>query len=195
MLIFTIHYADQQDLPAKIGIKQVPTYADALQQIKTETDNNNKLVIKNSAYQVWPDIISDTMYKESINTFLIRDPTLVVKSLYRIVIQERQESLTKDKFIPSDIGFKELYNMYNYITNKLNLETIIIDSNDLLIDPKTILKQFCQFSGLQYNDCMLDWSNDDIIAKQQGGYPWDFAPSGWLKNVNNTTKFDSQFSA
>lgn len=40
-----------------------------------------------------------------------------------------------DHFDSSEIGFKELYDMYRIVTEKLGQEAIVIDADDLLKHP------------------------------------------------------------
>ena len=43
-----------------------------------------------------------------------------------------------DHFEASEVGFKELYDMYNLVTKDLGQEAIVLDADDLLKNPGEI---------------------------------------------------------
>jgi len=40
-------------------------------------------------------------------------------------------------------------------------EICLVDADDLLDDPESIIKQYCQHTGLEYNPSMLTWDNEE----------------------------------
>ena len=49
----------------------------------------------------------------------------------------------------------------HYLKDVRKRNVIIIDSDDLLSDPESMLKAYCQEVGLTYNDNMLQWKVDN----------------------------------
>ena len=47
-----------------------------------------------------------------------------------------------DHFEASEVGFKELYDMYTLVTRDLGQEAIILDADDLLKNPGELIKDF-----------------------------------------------------
>ena len=141
---------------------EVPFYYEAIKQVETATEkaasNNKKLFVKEHAFCVWPNIISDEMFKTSINTFIIRDCEKTIKSQYQTCEIGGINDL--DQFVANETGFRQMWQMYDYVTNVLQLDALIMDSDDLIEQPKEYLKKYCEFVGVDYNDCMLDWSDD-----------------------------------
>merc|ERR1712061_2499 len=73
--------------------------------------------------------------------------------------------------------------MFNLITHDLGEDAIVIDADDQMTDPKGMLMEYCTFTGLQYDDRMLDWKND----KDKPDKPWEFIPDTWTCDVKGTT--------
>lgn len=87
-------------------------------------------------------------------------------------------------FDQREIGFKELKQLYDYVQTTLGQRSIVIDSDDLARYPESIIKQYCQETGLRYLDTMVDWSHCPIQDKSvfEG---WE----SWVQNVFNSTHF------
>ena len=104
------------------------------------------------------------------HAFLLRDPVKIFPSWKRLVLSVfhslhvpiTMEQLELDT-MPVDImppgrGFKEMYDLYLHIKEKrLDLDPVIIDADDLLNDPATILSGFCGKLGIPYKDSLLTW--------------------------------------
>ena len=88
--------------------------------------------------------------------------------------------------MPEELGFKEQLLMYNFVTKDLKLEAIVIDADDLMKNPREVLQQYCAFVGLQFDDRMLDWSDDGRRTEDK---PWDCIPISWIRDVKETTGF------
>ena len=77
------------------------------------------------------------------HTFLIRKPLKVVLSLYKAL----QNSQFQWGFNPAEIGFEELYNMYETVRSSIDPNPLIIDADDLFNQPRFtihILSMFLQ---------------------------------------------------
>ena len=187
-------FTEEEAIEAAKNWDSIPTIADSLEVINnykpsqiasTNDEKSNFLFIKEHAIYVWPNIIPDKMLIDSKNTFIIRNPTKAIKSYWRQVLTPEDSMWTH--IVPDECGFKELYFLFDYISNNLNQDTFIIDADDLISQPSKILKNYCDFSGLTYDDCMLDWKNDKNYNK--GEKPWDFIPPSWISDVNSTDGF------
>ncbi len=105
------------------------------------------------------------------NIILIRDPLDVIVS-YDKVIQE-----------PSleDIGVLYQVNILNYL-KKMNTPCIVVDSKDILSNPKKLLKEICHRLKIDFDNKMLSWKKgpkdfDGIWAKY------------WYSSVHETEGF------
>jgi len=49
----------------------------------------------------------------------------------------------------------------NGVTEGETIDICVIDADDLLDDPSGMIKTFCENTGIEYNDDMLKWDNDE----------------------------------
>lgn len=106
-----------------------------------------------------------------IHAFLLRDPHKSVYSLYKMSLNK---DLTGwDHFEANEVGFKELYQMFRLVTEQVGQEPIIIDADDLLKQPETTFRLFCEKVSLQFEDRMLNWEDTpQDLAVFQEWMPW-----------------------
>lgn len=114
----------------------------------------------------------DTSFLERThNIFLVRDPQQMLPSL---TIQLPHANL-------SDTGLKMQWELYEHLL-ACGQEPAIIDSRELLLDPRTVLSQVCEHLGLPFTEAMLSW--------QAGPRPEDgvWAPY-WYHSLHQSTGF------
>ncbi|XP_038044759.1 branched-chain-amino-acid aminotransferase-like protein 2 [Patiria miniata] len=113
------------------------------------------------------------------HAFLLRNPAKLFPSWKKLIfeifrmnnIPVTMEQLEIDKLsaeiMPPGKAFKEMYDLYSYIKEKdLDPDPVIIDADDLLSDPATILSGFCQKLGIPYTDSLLTWDEGvDVLEK------------------------------
>ena len=96
------------------------------------------------------------------HTFLIRNPHKSIPSLFKAC----KESGLND----NNNGFRELYEMYETVRLNVDPHPLVIDADNLLADPKGIMQQYCEATGLTFNEKMLNWIPgiiDDWIFHEQ----------------------------
>jgi len=106
------------------------------------------------------------------NCLLIRHPKAVIKSF-------------KKKFSINSslqLGYFQQLKIYDIIVKHTGEPPIIIDSMDLLKNPKIIIKKLCKSLGILFSPKMLTWpkgrrESDGVWAKY------------WYENVENSTEF------
>jgi hypothetical protein len=106
------------------------------------------------------------------NVFLIRDPRRVIASYHA---KQEQPDL-------SDIGVKEQVELFDRVCQKTGNTPTVIDSADILLQPKEMLLKLCQAIGIEFQASMLEW--------QAGPKSYDgiWAPH-WYKSVWQSTGF------
>ncbi len=109
--------------------------------------------------------------KTGINCFLIRDPSYVINSYIK------KNKLSESK----ELGYSKLYEIFKK-TQDFQKKTIIIDSNDLLNNPKTILKKICKLLNIKFYEEMTKWPKGN--RKTDG--IWSKI---WYAKVINSEKF------
>ncbi|XP_070578536.1 uncharacterized protein [Ptychodera flava] len=114
------------------------------------------------------------------HTFLIRDPTKAITSLYKTI--KRGNMPEWSDFRPEEAGFCEMWQLYQHVRDVTGEEPVVIDADDLLSDPAAMMKKYCEAVGLEYTDRMLEWDADD----QSEHWTWENA---WYGTVSSSTGF------
>ena len=91
---------------------------------------------------------SDLSWTEGlVNCFLIRDPREVLLSLSKI---------TKEVDLWST-GLPQQIRILDYVSSRSSAEPIVLDSADVLRDPRSALTSLCESIGIQFYEEMLSW--------------------------------------
>ncbi|XP_033111935.1 branched-chain-amino-acid aminotransferase-like protein 1 [Anneissia japonica] len=108
------------------------------------------------------------------HAFMIRHPNKLFKSwnkMFEGITQAGESKLPFSALLKATgatgYGLKELFDLYEYVKESgLEKNPIIIDSDDLQIDPEGVLRKFCKTAGLQYTDKLLKFDAGDGVVKQ-----------------------------
>ncbi len=111
------------------------------------------------------------------NVILIRHPKKLIASFSKVI---HTPTL-------NDIGIKKASELFLFL--KKNGKTpIVIDSDELLKNPRNYLKKFCNLLEIPFSEKMLRW--------KKGGIPEDGVwAKHWYKNVHNSEGFAVQKSS
>ncbi|MEP0986949.1 sulfotransferase family protein [Ekhidna sp.] len=113
--------------------------------------------------------------KDIKNVFLIRNPKQLIASFAQVINDPTLQ----------DIGLKHEADILDYVLEKGAFSPIVIDSNDVLKDPKRNLNYLCAQLNIPFEDRMLTW--------EKGPIPEDGVwAKYWYKNVHNSTGFSKQ---
>lgn len=109
-----------------------------------------------------------------VNVILIRDPKQILSSYHAV-----RKNPTLD-----DIGLEKQFEVYNFLV-KRNLNPFVINSNEVLKNPKQALFHLCERIQIPFDENMLQWSagpiaEDGVWAKY------------WYGNVHKSTGFEKQ---
>ena len=108
------------------------------------------------------------------NILLIRHPKQLIASFAQVI---NKPSL-------QDIGLKHEADLLDYLIENGQSPTVI-DSNNILKDPKTGLNNLCLKIGIPFEEGMLSW--------KKGAIPEDGVwAKYWYRNVHNSTGFAKQ---
>lgn len=107
------------------------------------------------------------------NIFLIRDPEYMLPSLTRNLPFAQL----------SDTGLKVQWDLFEELMSR-GQTPVVIESNQLLLEPERVLCKLCEHLGIEFFDEMLNWdagprSEDGIWAKY------------WYQSVHQSTGFTS----
>lgn len=115
-----------------------------------------------------PDFLSQTY-----NLLLIRDPKRVLISYAKVIAEPTI----------SDIGIRQSFDLYHLLAAR-NYHRLVIDSNEVLQNPRLMLQAVCDHIGLSFQSAMLQWkagarSEDGVWARH------------WYDSVHRSTGFAS----
>ena len=128
---------------------------------------------KHMTHHMIPSVGREWM-KDVVNCFLIRDPKDMILSYAKVNSNLSMHLL----------GLEEQYELFEYVTKINGRAPPVIDSKDILLDPREKLRLLCEKIGVVFSEEMLSWSKgvrdtDGIWAKY------------WYENVINSTGFNT----
>lgn len=105
------------------------------------------------------------------NAFLIRDPAEVLRSWDRVVARPG----------PEDVGLDLHHELFEELVAR-GQRPPVVDSRELLLDPRGVLRQLCERLGLAFDEAMLSWEpgprpEDGVWARY------------WYRGVHRSTGF------
>ena len=154
--------------------ESVCTYSFIRDDLLEASDKEIKIIFcKDMAYYL--DANYHMLPKGFKYSFLIRHPAKVVLSCKQLIQKVFGESYTPemvdlrkvpDCIFPVGCGFKELYDLVEYVEKNLDQEAVIIDSDDLLSDPPGILSAYCLKMGIPYKPELLSWEAGGAVSEK-----------------------------
>ncbi len=82
------------------------------------------------------------------HAFLIREPRAMLVSLSRVLDEVRLE----------DTGLPQQLRLYDHVVARTGRPPPVVDSRDVLEDPRGMLAQLCQALGVGFDAAMLSWA-------------------------------------
>jgi len=111
--------------------------------------------------------------KNTKNVILTRHPREMLPSYAK---QVRQPTMR-------DVGYAKHLELLNYLKKTSSLP-LVVDSKDVLLDPKKKLGQLCEYLGISFDPAMLAW---DAGPRPEDGI-W---AEHWYHNVHRSTGFNA----
>ena len=159
-----------------------------------------------------PTVVPMDLLRQFHFAILIRDPHSSIPSFYRCTLPPLLEMTGFHYFDPLEAGYDELIRFFHFLkaTDQIGphraeifngpengivenggnkngtdvAEVCVIDADDLLDDPETIIKSFCKSVGLEYSPSMLNWdSEEDQEFARKTFAKW----KGWHEDAINST--------
>ena len=134
-------------------------------------DNKRLFYQKQMTHHLLPHMDRDWLAKVT-NCFLIRHPRDVLTSYIKIVPNPTDE----------DTGFPQQLEIFNWLRQNSGATPLVIDSVEVLNEPRRTLSLLCDALNLDFQESMLAWA--------PGLRPTDGAwAKHWYKEVETTTGF------
>jgi hypothetical protein len=109
--------------------------------------------------------------KEVYNVILTRDPLEMLPSFDKVIHNPTIE----------DVGYAKHTELLDYLEAN-NIKPIVLDSKRVLLNPKKVLTQLCDFIGIPFDENMLHW--------QAGARPEDGVwAKYWYANIHKSTGY------
>ena len=108
------------------------------------------------------------------NCFLIRNPREVILSY------SKKYEITS----VYQLGFPQQFELYDKIEQDSGMSPIVIDSKDVLMNPKNMLQKLCEKLEVPFSDKMLSWPS----GKRDSDGVWG---QHWYGNVEKSTGFQA----
>lgn len=134
---------------------------------------------KQMAMHALPEFGKDWL-KSLNNFFLIRDPKEIILSLQKIHGNKKQITM-------EDIGYESLFYLFKDIEYLTKDKPLVVDSSDLVQNPKITLKFLCDEIGVQFSDKMLTWKSNSKKTKLL--WTEDTSYYIWYSRVLDSTEF------
>jgi hypothetical protein len=134
---------------------------------------------------LWDDHLCDDKFLDCFeHSFLIRDPAKVLASLQRSWHKLGNET----GFERNEIGFDEQRALFDRLADKLGHAPVVIDSDDLLADPPTMVEKYCSAIGVPFIAEALHWepgSRSEVLW-------YDGDDSIWHESLKNSNGLKAQ---
>ncbi|XP_038069938.1 branched-chain-amino-acid aminotransferase-like protein 1 [Patiria miniata] len=147
------------------------TYKWVKEQLEETHDGKKFILCKDMAYAV-----SDRfafLPENYQHLFLIRNPLKVFpswKKVYHLAMGRSMDEFELDKLppglFPQGRGYKEINDLIEYLKETQDQEPIIIDTDDLLQDPKGILSALFKAIRMPFEERLLRWGAGDAITRE-----------------------------
>jgi hypothetical protein len=106
------------------------------------------------------------------NCFLIRDPAAMITSFIKVI-----ENPTAH-----DLGLPQQVELFRWLRERIGETPLVIDSRDVLMDPRGVLSTLCERIGIGFDDAVLSW---EAGTREEDGV---WAPH-WYSSVYRSTGF------
>ena len=173
------------------------TYRWASELLQKEYDGMDLVFAKDIAYEIDKkfDIFLEDGFKNFKHTFLIRNPNKTVLSLYRASTNPKITGW--DYFDPAYVGFKELFEFFQFVRSHLDPSPVVVDADDLIDNPEGVMQSYCEALGLVYQENMTKWPPGPVpgfdyqsSSCSLAWYEVLFKSSGFLPRKNKSRSQD-----
>ena len=126
---------------------------------------------KHMSHHLLPCIERDWM-RELVHAFLVRDPRAMLASY----TEKRAEVTLEDLGLPQQVA------LFDWVESETGKRPPVLDSSDVLKDPRGSLTKLCNALGIEFKEEMLSWP----AGRRDSDGVW---ASWWYNNVMRSTGF------
>lgn len=161
--------ADEYHPGAEEVIQSMETNGRKVIENMLNDESSNVLFFKQMTHHLLDLDLS--FLEDTINIVLTRHPDEMIQSFTKVI----------DNPTPRDLGYPQQVNLVKYmLKNQINFT--VVDSKQILVDPRNTLSKLCTWCDLPFEESMLTWK---ASARQEDGI-W---AKYWYANVHRSTGF------
>ncbi|XP_071805511.1 uncharacterized protein [Asterias amurensis] len=134
------------------------THAWVKDKLEEDFQGRQAVIIKDLAYAVMGRL--QYLPKGYRHSFLIRKPMKSFMSYYRLFKKmsgEEGDASLRGWLPQKGFSYGELAEMADYVEKDLGQQLVIIDADDILNHPATMLQKYCSALGLPFSESILSW--------------------------------------
>jgi hypothetical protein len=159
-----VHHPGKEEV-----LKKWPTSIDKVEKKVASLNYSSEIYLKNMAHH--QEKLPLDWVKPSAYIFWIRHPRKVIHSFTKVV----------DAITPMDVGLIQQWEQWEQL-ECFNGPKIIVDSDEMLENPRNNLPQICEALNLDWTENMLYWTAG---RKNYDGPWWPY----WYENVHKSEGF------
>jgi hypothetical protein len=116
---------------------------------------------------------------------LIREPGAIIRSYARVCSQ----------VTPEEIGMAALWELFQHLSSSTGRIPLVVDSKDLINDPRRFLPAICGKLGVEFSGAMLSWepglANHTKTTRSPFPMLWtgDLPPTAWYSQITQSYQF------
>ncbi len=159
-------------LREKVLASQSIDWDEIVSQLNGEIPKEKTIFYQKHMVHHIPSFNKISWLKNFKNCLLIRHPKQVIISYSK---KSKINSI-------SDLGFVQQVELFEKVKSLTGSYPAVIDSKDILLDPKSYLSKLCDYFDISFLEEMLSWP----IGRRKSDGIWG---SHWYKNVINSNGF------
>ena len=169
-------YQGENPLWPRVQAESVRTPGLTLQSVQQKlisTANNRPVFIKDFPHYI-TSLLNDEFLSLFNHSFLIRDPAKSISSMYK----------HWPDFHADEVGLLEQRQLFDRISEINGKRPPVIDSDDLLRDPKTMVAKWCEAIGIDFIESALSWqpgAREEVSWWDGGSFHENLRNSNGLK--------------
>jgi hypothetical protein len=109
--------------------------------------------VKDTTDERYPGVLADQRFltEDAVHTFLIRHPRETIASYHAL----------NPEVAKHQIGFEAQYEIFSAVTRATGHEPVVVDSDDLVRDPRGTVAAYCAEVGIGFRPEALTWKPEE----------------------------------
>ncbi|XP_070538901.1 uncharacterized protein [Ptychodera flava] len=163
-------------------------FSDVKKLLESPPTGYRGVFAKENAYCIPEHRRSNALPDGYRHTFLIRQPERSVTSFHKLLTKP-DKPVGWSKIHPGEVGFLEMWELYQYIRDTKGDTPLIIDADDLLSEPALLMQKYCNYVGFEFKESMLHWEAGPVEDWSWEGNWYDtvLKSSGFMKPSEKET--------